>query len=328
MTGPSTDASGRADGADPVVTVVVATHNRAAHLRQLLDALAAQTLPHELIVVDDDSPDDTPRLLAERGVRTIRSDRRGPGGARQLGWQASTTPIVAFTDDDCLPSPGWLEALVAPLRDGSADFAQGRTLPRPDQLDRSGPFGRTLRVEREDGLYQTCNIAYRREVLEEVGGFRASFTGPHTAGEDTDLAWRAKEAGRRSTFVPEALVHHEVWPSDWWTFVKDRRRWGMVVQVLEHHPELRRLVHRRWFYRPSHVRTLVLLATLTAAAFIAPWLPAAVLAAAVLAYVVRTTGRGAPAHHRALHILQVLVADVVEVAVFVRASVRYRTLLL
>src|SRR5438309_7118584 len=171
----------------PSVAVVIATHGRAELLAQTLDALDRQIRrDFEVLVVDDDSQDGTPALLAQRGVRSIRVSRRGPGLARQVGWQAAAAPVLAFTDDDCVPTPGWLDALIRPIEEGRADFCQGPTLPRPDQADRLGPWARTMRVERENKRFPTCNMAYRRDVLEELGGFRQEFLGPRTSGEDTD----------------------------------------------------------------------------------------------------------------------------------------------
>src|SRR5207302_8652305 len=139
---------------------------------------------------------------------------------------------------------------------GRADCCQGPTLPRPDQANRLGPWARTMRVERENKRFPTCNMAYRRDVLEELGGFRQEFLGPRTSGEDTDLGWRALEAGKRLEFAPDALVHHEVWPSSWADYVRDRPRWGMIVQVVRYHPEARVMAYHRYFYNPGHVRFL------------------------------------------------------------------------
>ncbi|MFZ6004384.1 MAG: glycosyltransferase [Actinomycetota bacterium] len=313
----------------PSVSVVVATHGRARMLADLLDALEGQSRrDKEIIVVDDESPDDTPAVLAARGIRSVRVARGGPGLARQQGWQLARAPVIAFTDDDCVPTAGWLDALVAPIERGDADLVQGRTLPRPDQADRQGPWSRTQRVESENGFYQTCNMAYRREVLETLGGFRPSFAGPNTSGEDTELAWRAREAGYRTAFASEALVHHEVWPSSYWAYLRDRRRWGMVIQIVKYHPEIRVLAYRRWFYRPSHARLLLGLAVLAGSVIVRWWAPFALLGAFFTLDLVRTRDRAAPVHRRLLHRAQVLTADLVEVAVFAVNSIRYRTLYL
>ena len=301
-------------------------------LAETLDALERQTRRDiEVIVVDDESGDETPDVVAQRadrGVRSIRVSRRGPGRARQVGWREARAPIVAFTDDDCIPTAEWLDAIVRPIEDGSADFVQGRTRPRPDQSELLGPWAKTQRVEHENKRYPTCNMAYRKNVLESLGGFRDEFTGPNTSGEDTDLGWRAMEAGYRSAFAPDALVHHAVWPSEFWAWLKDRPRWGMIVQVVRYHPGAREIAHRRYFYRPAHQRTVLLLLGLVGSLLVRRWLPPALAAAFVSVYLWRTRGNGEPAHRRALFLAQIFTGNVVEVAVFARASVRYRTLLI
>ena len=104
----------------PEIAVVAATHNRSDRLAALLDALRAQTLGSdrfEVVIVDDASSDGTRELLAEargRGDLALtvlhQDSSRGPAAARNAGWRAATAPLVAFTDDDCRPSPGWLAA--------------------------------------------------------------------------------------------------------------------------------------------------------------------------------------------------------------------------
>src|SRR5262245_61414849 len=105
------------------VSVVVPTYRRAANLPRLVAALEAQTLPadrFEVVLVDNGSDDDTPAVLAELAASTrlhlvpLRIDvNEGPARARNAGWRASSAPLVAFTDDDCVPRPDWLEQVVA-----------------------------------------------------------------------------------------------------------------------------------------------------------------------------------------------------------------------
>ena len=308
----------------PRASVVVATHNRPELLRTLLEAIRAQSMTDfQLVVVDDGSDDTTPNVAALADV-VVRTDHVGPARARQAGWQVTDGPIIAFTDDDCRPQSQWLERLVETLEQGDAGLAQGRTVPRSDQADRHGPWSRTQHIETESGFYQTCNIAYTRTALEAVGGFHPAFSGPRTSGEDTDLAWRVKEQGYRSVFVAEAVVEHEVWPSSYAAFLKDRPRWGMVVLTLRHHPQLRRLAYRRYFYRPSHARALAGLGVIGLAAAWHPWLAPTLCAGAATLYV----GRGPSRPKRLVHLGQVALADLYELAVFVVASARYRTVLL
>lgn len=319
----------------PSVAVVVATHERSALLPRLVRALEAQegAPPFEVVVVDDGSTDDTwgelTALARTVGVplMPLRMGRnRGPAAARNAGWRATSATVIAFTDDDCVPDPGWLAPLVAEL--DRADLVQGRTVPDPAQLHRSGPFSRTLQVEQEDGFYQTCNIAYRRSWLERLGGFDEDFR--HPAGEDTELAWRAVEAGARTAFVGDALVHHDVRPSSLLVALADTRRWGSVVLAVRKHPALRRRLHSRWFWRASHPRALSAVTGLgLAVAVPRAAVPAALLALPYLVHRLHTTPLPTLGVRRRLVLLPAaLLLDTLEVGVCAAASVRYRRLVL
>ena len=318
------------------VSVVVSTYQRATRVAELVEALERQTLPieqFEVVIVDNGSTDSTAGVLADLQQQSplqltvLRVEQnRGPARARNLGWSTATSEVIAFTDDDCVPDPRWLEELLVALEQNDVQLVQGRTLPRPDQLDRVGPWSRTQQVDSEDGYYQTCNIAYLRRALEEVGGFRTDF--PVAAGEDTDLAWRVKKAGFASCFAGDALVFHEVLPSSFMRHLKERPRWGPLVQVIRNHPDLRRLAYKRYFYRAGHVRVILVGAVMFVAAVVSPRLPLALAAAASGGYLLRTRQSTTPAHERLLLLAQVFTVDAVELAVFTAASVRYRTLLL
>ena len=323
-----------ADG-PPEVTVVVATYRRAARLPRLVAALEAQEAapPFEVVIVDDSSPDDTSAELQRltRGrpwLRTARTPRNsGPAAARNLGWRSTDSPLVAFTDDDCVPEPGWVAALVRGL--ALADVAQGCTRPDPVQSEATGPFSRTLHVEQEDGFYQTCNIGYRREWLERCGGFDEEFRYP--AGEDTELAWRAIESGATTTFCSDAVVHHDVRPSSVLAALRDTPRWESVVLAVRKHPPLRARLHSRYFWRASHPPALAAVAGLAVATRGGPLARAVGLGLTVPYARFRLSVSPLPhtrRRHRPVLLPAALLVDVAEVAVCAAASVRYRCLLL
>ena len=92
---------------------------------------------------------------------------------------------------------------------GAIYHSHTRSDPIPSETDRLSPFVRTLRVHGDGPYYQTCNIVYPRELLERVGGFDAD-TYPVPGGEDTDLAFRAIEAGAPTAYAEKAQVYHAV----------------------------------------------------------------------------------------------------------------------
>ena len=326
-----------ARSAEPAATVVVATYNRSDRLRTAIKALEQQlgTVAFEVVVVDDCSPDDTWQVLQELAgsspldLKPRRLERNsGPATARNVGWREATAPIICFTDDDCEAQPGWIANLVDGMTD--ADVVQGRTAPNPHQLDRRGPFSHTITVYFEEGYYETCNIAYRRTLLEELGGFDETFRIAY--GEDTDLAWRARERGARTAFREDALVFHEITPSRYRAFLRLLRRAPNLVRTFRNHPQAKRMLGKRVFFRPTHPRALLVVAAavlvalratspLTWAAFVAVGL--------VYAWSCR---RHHPKPRRKWYWLAVvpmaLAADLYEIGVMAVASVRYRTLLL
>ena len=204
----------------PQVSVVVSTRNRTSDLAELLAALPAQTLASErfeVIVVNDGSTDGTQALLDEEAARTelaLRAIHRqssgGPAVGREDGWRAARAPLIAFTDDDCVPDPEWLERGLDAWTANPEAFVQGRTAPRPDQLELMGPWSRTMDVAELGPHFPATNVFYPRDVLEALGGFDTDAYAEAAGGEDTDLAWRAIESGVRPIYEPRALTFHAV----------------------------------------------------------------------------------------------------------------------
>jgi len=319
------------------VAVVVPTHDRADLLERLVAALERQETPSAftVVVVDDGSRDETWAVLEKLAASTrlglvpLRLDPgRGPATARNLGWRATDADVVAFIDDDCVPAPEWLDALANAA--ARAGMAQGQTLPDPAQASRRGPFSRTLEVTEPTGYYQTCNMAYRRDVLERLGGFDERFR--HPTGEDTDLAWRALEDGVNAEFVDAAVVYHDVRPSSFIAHLRDTRRWEGVVLAVHLHPRLRDRFHHRWFWKPSHPPAIaaaigVALAVGHQSSFARRLLGLA-LTAPYVRYRTRVLPLDGGPRRRVAAIPLALIADLAEVGVLASASARYGTLLL
>jgi glycosyltransferase involved in cell wall biosynthesis len=237
-----------------IASVVIPARDAAATLPRTLDCLAAQrgAPEFEVIVVDDGSRDDTAALAERAGVRLVRGSGEGSGAARNAGVAAARGRLLAFTDADCFPSPDWLAAGAGRLSE--ADLVAGAVKPDPGVP--LGPFDRTVWVERETGLYETANLLIRRELFERVGGFepwlrdggpRRGWTNPEL-GEDVWLGWRARRAGGRSAFEPDALVYHAVHGRAAAGYVSERRRVRHFPAMAARVPELRRqFMHRRVF---------------------------------------------------------------------------------
>ncbi len=307
------------------MSIVVPTHNRPRRLGQLLAALSAQDAPagtFEVIVVDDGSQPPADVRTAGRALtlRTIRNERAlGPASARNAGWRAARAPLVGFTDDDCKPAAGWIAAALEAHREVPGAIIQGPTEPDPGEEHEISVFSHTV-VQRQLGPnFETCNIFYPRRMLESLGGFDETF-GPGSAGEDTDLAWRALSTGREAVFAADARVFHAVDQLGARGKLRMARRWTPCVRVLAEHPETRVMLQRRVFWNTWHY-----LLWRSALALLAPrWLRRIILTR----YMLQLQARGRSLGAGGWSIPFFLVHDLLETWAVVRGAVKYRTLVL
>jgi len=198
----------------PSVSVVVASYNGVETLRACLDSLEAMDYPEfEVILVDDGSTDDTPRLCqGYPWVKTIRQENRGLSAARNTGIAAARGEIVAFTDADCRVDRYWLRYLVNDLEQSRAAGIGGHNLLPPDDsavaaavMEAPGGPVHVMLSDEEAEHVPGCNMAFYRHALEEVAGFDPVF---RRAGDDVDVCWRLQQRGYRLAFSPAGFVWH------------------------------------------------------------------------------------------------------------------------
>jgi GT2 family glycosyltransferase len=229
------------------VSVVVPTYQRLDLLGRCLEALLVQRFAasrYEIIVADDGN---SPRAAAlverlacrvgERGpaLRYLPiTGAHGPAAARNAGWRSAAGPIIAFTDDDCVPGSGWLRAGVDAMRAGVDGAAGKLVIPcseRPTDYERNA----ALLAHAE---FVTANCFYRREALEAVGGFDERF--PCAWREDSDLAFALIERGACLVRAPAALVLHPIRPRPWGVSLAQQRRSMYNALLYRKHPRLYR----------------------------------------------------------------------------------------
>lgn len=208
-------------GVSPI-SVVVATRDRPARLARCLDAIrAALRERDELIVVDSASADGrTATVAREAAAQLIRCEQPGASRARNAGWRAAQHPVVAFTDDDCWPSAGWVAALAEAFSDSDVGWATGPVAVPPGQEGTDRPVAvvpprpaGALTMDTPEPVGSGNNFAVRTEVLAALGGFDERL-GPGTwlaAAEDLDVFDRLLAAGVPGRYVPSAVMHHEQW---------------------------------------------------------------------------------------------------------------------
>ena len=320
------------------IAVAIPTRGRETRLAFALDGLASQTLARHAfqVVVVREERASGPYADAPAGldVRFVTSSDPSPSAMRNRGWRAADAPVIAFMDDDCRPSERWLEHLLAAARNAAGEdgefILQGRTEPDPNERHLLIGLARSIEVS-GPGLYETCNIAYPRSLLERLGGFDESFGVPHW-GEDTDLGLRAEAAGAGVRWVDEAVVWHAVHSRSLARAVRETSRRAGFAQLLARHPALRARLLMGLFVKDSHAA--VTLATLGAVAGLSSGSRGrAIAAAATLPYLAlnaRSWVRpGKPTLRRlgryGLHLPAATVLDLAETIATVHGAVRYRT---
>lgn len=216
---------------EPLVSVIIVNHNRAALLEACLRSLLKpQGVPFEVVVVDNGSEDDSAAAVerfasgAPFPVRLLRNaENLGFCAANNQGIRASAAPFVALLNNDAEAEPYWLAHLHAAFEDPRVGMAASKILVYDDprvidkaghliwldgqnrgrgtgELDR-GQYDRIEEVLWPDG----CACMYRRAMLDEIGLFDEDL---FAYGDDAELGLRARIAGWRCLYVPQAVARH------------------------------------------------------------------------------------------------------------------------
>src|SRR5262245_18321778 len=200
--------------AAPKMSVVICAYNAERTMQACLESLRALRYPsYEIIVVNDGSPDHTLEIAQQfPQARIISQENKGLSAARNVGIEAATGDIVAFTDSDCVVDPDWLTYLAYTFREGGYVAVGGPNLPPPEEsrtaacvaASPGGPTHVLLNDEVAEHI-PGCNMAFRKDVLQAIGGFDPVF---RAAGDDVDLCWRLQNQGHVIGFSPAAMVWH------------------------------------------------------------------------------------------------------------------------
>ncbi len=228
--------------ATPAVTVAIPTRNRGALIEETLRAVLALDYPDlEILVIDQSTNSETRRCVeavaaGNPRVRYTATTTVGSSAGRNIGARLSRGEVVAYTDDDCVVSGGWLDALAAEFRNPRVSAVYGRLLPW-ESADRTGlEVGFKSATERAEYSRRTPpwyighggNMAFRRRDLLEAGGFdpllgAGGFFG---ACEDPDIAYRLLAGGKTIVYCPNALAFHKHW-KDWRAQRRMERAYGV-----------------------------------------------------------------------------------------------------
>ena len=225
------------------ISVIVCTYNRERMFEETVRSfLECRTdgVEHEVLLLDNNSTDrtrETGEGFAARypRVRYVNEPTQGHPYTKNRGIRESRGDIVAFVDDDVYFSPNWLESLASAFR-RRPDIAciGGKVLPhfeaeRPPWLDDDlldvysvTQYGELEREIQPPEYPIGCNMAFRRSVFEQLGGFPVSLgrkPGNLLSNDETFFLLRVSKAGLKTLYAPEVQVSHRIAPSrttqDW-----------------------------------------------------------------------------------------------------------------
>lgn len=202
-----------------MISVVVPTYNEERNIERCLESLHGQTVPREsveIIVVDGDSLDRTREIAGRLADKVIVQTSLGVGGARNDGFNVAEAPIVATTDADCQPYPGWLEAILSSFEDrdvvavtGFLDPSDWGDMTWAERLTYHAFFklsNAILVALSLFGMYHLCgaNSAFRKTAFQETGGYL-----PLAYADDVEIYKRIKHKGR-VRLLRDMTIHYSV----------------------------------------------------------------------------------------------------------------------
>jgi len=205
----------------PFMTIIVPTHNRHALLRRCLEALGKLDYPqerHKIVVVDDDSWDETQEIMLQGEISGLchtylrLDENQGASVARNRGMGAAEGDFVAFVDDDCVVERDWLKLIVGTFSSFPDAGAVGGSILNPHdtpiawasyilEFSMWFPVGGIRRMRD----IPACNIAYRRS---DIAGMSFKNMGKGAVYEDGIFNYQLRSRGKKIIFNPRIRAHH------------------------------------------------------------------------------------------------------------------------
>lgn len=236
------------------VSIVIPTKNDEKWIEKCLNSIKnLEFRDYEVIIVDGCSSDRTVEIAKRFDCRIIFEDKGTISYARDLGVKHAKGDFIAFTDADCVVAKDWIDELLKYFNDEKIAAVGGPNLTPEDDsefgkcvgdvlffLSKAGArYGFESEDVREIYHNPTCNVMYRKRVLEEVGGFNHRLI----TVDDEELDYRIRKRGYRILFNPKAIVWHYR-RQNWKSFAKMAWNYGIGrIQAVKLHPEMLRFFY-------------------------------------------------------------------------------------
>ena len=215
-----------------LVSVIIITKNQSRFLKKCINSIIVQSYKNiEVIIVDDNSSDNTKEIIESNKSNKIRyflSERKlGLAGLRNFGVLKSKGDYIFFTDSDCLATKNWIEEGMELFLKYDYAGLEGKTIPEHQNFGISDHFVENY----TGGTYQTCNMAYKKEILIDCDLFNEKYD---LAYEDIDLALRVK---KKNTifFASNMIILHQIVPWNIKSIIMNARRAKYKVILVKEH---------------------------------------------------------------------------------------------
>ncbi len=227
----------------PQVSIIVPVYNGSSTISKCIEGCLSQKYlgDIEIIIVDDGSTDKSAEIIKSYPVNYLYEANQGPAVARNHGWRQATGKIICFTDADCIPDPNWVNSLVEQFTTTNIAGVGGTYgIANPDSLlaqcIHEEIIARHSLMSKHVNYLGSFNVAYRRTVLNQVGGFDESYR--NASGEDNDLSYRIHKAGFDLLLEHSAVVlHHH--PSSLLPYLRAQLKHGIWrVKLYQNHKDM------------------------------------------------------------------------------------------
>lgn len=210
---------------DELASIIIVLYNSSRYIEPCIDSIMKQEYPHEIIAVDNDSTDDSCRILREKypNVRLIENKKNvGYGAGNNKGVDHAIGKYIVVLNPDTIVEEGWLEELIKPLEKGDKVITTSKILTyNGEMINTCGAINHFSGLSFTRGLgdaidkqsckkrisgFSGCSFAIKREHYLSLGGFDTSF---FMYNEDADFSWRANLNGFKILYIPLSVVKHD-----------------------------------------------------------------------------------------------------------------------
>jgi len=239
---------------NPLISVIIPVKNGEKTIKKCLDSLKnLHYTNYEIIVIDDNSNDNTSEILSSyEGIEVLKTSGIGPSKCRNLAIKQARGEYLAFTDGDCLVHPEWLNELLKGFGEDNV-IGVGGDQQSPHDETKFGRIvqeflkavgfvtdyikGKKIMIETQHN--PTCNVIYKKEIFDKIGGFRENLW----PGEDVELDYRIKQLKKyKLKYNPLAIVYHYR-PANLGAFCKMMNNYGWAQGFLVKKYKAYRIIH-------------------------------------------------------------------------------------